>query len=215
MTVDMAQSINKFCTQNKINKINVMGGEFFCNPDWLNIVDTLSKDMARVRLVSNSDWFVSDDIKKDILDLCNKNKQLYFALSYDDWHTNKYVYKAERFLEENDISFQSETWEDAQESTILPVGRAGDNYIGTRYDMFGAYCRVPTHLYSFLIVENGCIYACPLSMRFYLGHVEDDLQTFRSTYVSKKKPIIDNIMSCGQCNRLYMFMGKFKKDGER
>lgn len=213
MSVEMAKSINAFCLKNKISKLNVMGGEFFCNPDWVNIVDILSKDMTKVRLVTNSDWFVSEDIKKNILDLFGKNKTLYFALSYDDWHTNRYVDTAARWLDENDISFQIENWGEAQQNTILPLGRAETNYIGTVYDIFSAYCRNPNRLYSFLIVENGNIYACPLSKRFYLGNVEDDLYTFRSTYAEKKKPIIDNIMSCGQCNRLYMFTGQTKKDG--
>ena len=43
MTVETAEIIAKFLKANGILSLNVMGGEFFCNPDWYPIIGHLLK----------------------------------------------------------------------------------------------------------------------------------------------------------------------------
>ena len=40
MSTETASKIKMFLINNNINKrINIMGGEFFCNPDWKEIIE--------------------------------------------------------------------------------------------------------------------------------------------------------------------------------
>lgn len=55
MSVDISKSISKFIKSNNILSSNVMGGEFFCNPNWYDILSEIISNLTMMRLVSNGD----------------------------------------------------------------------------------------------------------------------------------------------------------------
>src|SRR5574343_1137609 len=91
MSVAMARNIGQFCQMNNIRYTEIMGGEFFCNPDWYEILDVLSVGMKRVRLVSNGDWAGSPELALKVLSFLRSHSQFHVGISKDCWHTNKYV----------------------------------------------------------------------------------------------------------------------------
>lgn len=58
MTRATAQNIAQFLKNNHIISLNVMGGEFFCNTNWYDILSEWFKVNCHIRLVSNGDWGV-------------------------------------------------------------------------------------------------------------------------------------------------------------
>lgn len=48
MSIDTAKEISLFFRSNKIRSINLMGGEFFCNPDWFEILDVLILSLIHI-----------------------------------------------------------------------------------------------------------------------------------------------------------------------
>ena len=67
MSLTTAKEISKFLANNNINQIQIMGGEFFLNPNWEMIITELSKKIRAVRLVSNGDWFKNSKTTKSII----------------------------------------------------------------------------------------------------------------------------------------------------
>ena len=95
MTVETAEIIAKFLKANGILSLNVMGGEFFCNPDWYPIIGHLLSTGSVLRLVSNADWYDDDVVKDKLAKLSAESKgRLYLSLSCDRWHTNAGVKSA-------------------------------------------------------------------------------------------------------------------------
>lgn len=53
MSIDKAKEIALFFRSNEIKSVNLMGGEFFCNPSWYEILDILLSEVISARLVTN------------------------------------------------------------------------------------------------------------------------------------------------------------------
>ncbi len=93
MTIDIANDISIFLKNNNIINAQIMGGEFFCNPDYERIISILCKNLKRVRLVTNGDWAKNPS---KVIAMLKNNDKIYVGISVDDYHTNKYVNKAKQ-----------------------------------------------------------------------------------------------------------------------
>lgn len=156
MSMETAEAIARFFRTNQVPAAQIMGGEFFCNPQWEQIVSILAEALERVSIVSNSDWAPSEEIRAGILRLHERFPRLYFRLSDDRWHTNRHVDTAAAFLDEHGIACRREQEEDAE--AIVPVGRG--SFHASLYGMFACYCHNPEKKYTFLIDEEGSIAKC-------------------------------------------------------
>ena len=78
MSIEMAEKIAKFLTSNNIKNVNVMGGEFFCNPDWYEVMSPIADSVngGIFRLVSNSDWVKSNETRKKLVEFIDKYKDV-------------------------------------------------------------------------------------------------------------------------------------------
>lgn len=159
MSVEKAKDIALFLKNSEVISINLMGGEFFCNPDWYEIVNIFINSVHYIRIVSNGDWYPFKKIKDKLIEL-NKNYKNKFriSISNDRYHTNKYVKEAEEWLKDNNIDYNIGTTDDMKEDAIVPIGRSSFSY--SLYSSFSCYCHNPIKQYSFLIDEEGKIYKC-------------------------------------------------------
>lgn len=158
---DMAKKIQSFVNNNGVLILNVMGGEFFCNPQWYEILKIfLESNVLRMRLVSNGDWYGRNDVKEKLADLINKFKdKLKISITYDKYHTNSWVeHGLTDFLKQSGVNYNADKKQIMEDKGIVPVGRSYLKY--TWYSSMNTYCSNPYNRYSFLIDENGQIYTC-------------------------------------------------------
>lgn len=199
MGLPMAERIAVFLKSNEIVSLNVMGGEFFCNPDWFEILNCFFGAGCSIRFVTNSDWYNSDTVKSKLLKL--KDKNFFVAVSNDMFHANAGVAGAEAFLSDNSFNYSIESTDSDYASSIVPVGRSeGDmNW----YSMFSCYCHNPMHKYSFLIDEEGLIYKCSFGVLGY-ADIGDYLDGgFANVFKEFNKKFYDTfISSCASCIRV-------------
>ena len=211
MSIDKAKDITLFFRNNNIHSVNLMGGEFFCNPHWYEIFDIILSEVISARLVTNGDWANNEKVKAKLTTLINKYSNVVrFAISKDRWHTNKNVEDAATFLDSLNAKYHITESKEATDASIVPIGRAV--WQGTFYNALGCYCYNPMNKYSFLIDENGNIYKCPFGMWKY-ADVKDYLdgnfaQRFKE-YNTKFYSIF--IPSCSACVKTVLFS---KKDEE-
>jgi MoaA/NifB/PqqE/SkfB family radical SAM enzyme len=202
MTIDMARKIAKFLKSNEILSLNVMGGEFFCNPDWFDILSILLEVVDFMRLVSNGDWATNDDVKTKLLKLKTLyDSKFYIAISNDSWHHNKNVESAKTFLEENYFKYVIGEEKQDNENAIVPIGRSEFSF--GLYSMFACYCHEPSKQYTFLIDENGVIYKCSFGVWDYAkvdqyldGGFAKRFKEFNKTFY---KIFIPSCSSCIRC----------------
>jgi arginyl-tRNA--protein-N-Asp/Glu arginylyltransferase len=136
-----------------------MGGEFFCNPDWFEILDMFLAIDCDIRLVSNGDWGENSEVKSKLKELFNRyNRNFHISLSKDDYHTNQFVDEAASFLDETGMKYNVGETSEHGDNGLVPIGRS--EYSCGFYGIFGCYCTNPTHMYSFLIDEDGNIFKC-------------------------------------------------------
>lgn len=160
MSVDMAKDIAAFVKNNKVYDLNVMGGEFFCNPDWYEILSTLIDSTKYMRLVTNGDWSVNKDIADKVVEFIKSNKdKLRVAISKDKWHTNKNIEKAEDYIKGTGALYHVALPSETTDSCIVPIGRSELEY-SPYYSFMSCYCHKPDEKYTFLIDEDGDIYKC-------------------------------------------------------
>ena len=162
MTVEKAKEIAKFLEANQIHDLNMMGGEFFCNPDWLEVLMELGlpDHIIYFRLVSNSDWYKNDTVKQGLLSLRDAlGPKFHMSLSKDRWHTNVGVEEAEKWLVENNILTIVANKSNTKQESIVPVGRAEWGFWGF-FDTIQNQCAGDEEHYTFLIDEEGLIYKC-------------------------------------------------------
>ena len=173
MSVEQAEKIARFNRNNVVEMLNLMGGEFFCNPDWFEIFSILIPSVKMARIVTNGDWAndIRTRVKLNTLASLFKDK-IYICVSKDKWHTNRNVELADAYLEEIGVHHNVATEEETTNGSIVPVGRAWGEYIGGIYDMFGCYCQNPKNQYSFMIDEEGNIYKCSFGV-FCYANVDD------------------------------------------
>lgn len=170
MSLEMAENIHKFLKSNNIKQAEIMGGEFFLNPDWENIMDIIGKGLNSVRVVTAGDWAASKKLSQKIISFLINHNNFHVGLSKDKWHTNKNVKLAIKYLKENNIPHKIQTQEQGSEEALVPVGRNRFEY--GFYSSFGYYCGNPTHMYSFLIDEGGKIYKCGFGVWDYADVID-------------------------------------------
>lgn len=204
MEIVSAKDISLFLENNSITKINLMGGEFYCHPQWEQCIHELIKNIEVVRLVTNGDW-AGSEIKKEIVEFALSHPQIYFAISKDSWHTNKYIDEAEEILSEHGVLHYFDTGEDTgMEYGIVPIGR-GESSFGF-YSMFGCYCKNPNCETGFLIDEDGEIYKCPFGIWDY-ANIRDYInggfdEKYKEIDYIFNKVFIGNCRTCIQSHRL-------------
>ena len=161
MTPDMARQVAQFCgVHNRVGDFaEIMGGEFYLNPQWEEVLDTLVKPFKCVRIVSNGDWAGRKTVAKRVIEFLDAHVNTYVGLSRDRWHTNKHVDSAAEMLKAADIPFRVATQEQTTESSIVPVGRASLGF-APFYGMLAAACQNPATVYNLLIDEQGRVYKC-------------------------------------------------------
>ena len=214
MTVEMSEKIATFVKKNDIRLLNLMGGEFFCNPDWFEIFSNLVGATRKARIVTNGDWVKSPKVKEKLLAFIEKyGKKVNFSISKDRWHTNENVEAAGEFFKDAGAKYNIATEEETTEHSIVPVGRSALGG-GTYYSMFSCYCHSPKEMYSFLIDENGDIYKCSFGILQY-ANVEEYLDGgFDERFKEFNKVFYKCfISSCRSCSNFAFF--HTKKDGKR
>ena len=211
MTVEKARDIAKFLKVNGIETINLMGGEFFCNPDWFDIYSELISSVKFARLVTNGDWANNLKVKIQLATLVSLfGDKIYFCISKDKWHTNKNVEAAKEFLDGTGVIVKVATEDQTTNQSIVPVGRANGQYISGVYDMMGCYCQNPENMYSFLIDEKGNIFKCSFGVLCY-AHIDEYLEGgFRKRFKEANTKFYSQfIPSCQTC---YNFISSHKPE---
>lgn len=205
MSVETAQDIAKFVKSNDVSYLNLMGGEFFCNPDWYKIFRILIEATKFARIVSNGDWANVTSVKTKLLKLKDEfDGKFKISISNDKWHTNENVEKAEEFLKEKNFLYNIASSEDMSEMAIVPTGRS--MFAMSTYSMFSCYCHNPEKKYGFLIDEDGVIYKCDFG-NFGYANIHD---YFDGGFDVRFKEFNKNfysvfIPSCTTCVRYCMF----------
>jgi hypothetical protein len=164
MAPEMAAKVARFVKSNGIDRLNVMGGEFFCNPDWEEVLATLFASAGHVRLVSNGDWAGSAKSRKQVTGFLAGRANVHVALSFDKWHTNRHVEAAEKACADAGILHIRADRED--DTGSVPVGRH-QLEMDTVYGMFSCWCHKPDRKYTLLVDEEGLISKCPFGMWTY------------------------------------------------
>lgn len=215
MTVETASKIRTFFEKNNIVSVNIMGGEFFCNPEWYDVCSELVnvKDLMYARITSNGDWAGSKKVADKVVKFCKKYPKAYVALSKDKWHTNQHFDKAVEILEKNDIIVIKGKGQNNDEDSIVPIGNAKWEY--NLYVSFSVYCHKPDCRYKMMIDETGELYKCPMGIwefdnvdNFQGGGFSERFKEFYSAFY---KAFFGN---CKNCLRSYHYnMKKTKASG--
>lgn len=199
MSISTASNVGKFLENNDIEIITLMGGEFFCHPNWKKVFKEIIKDsIAYVRLVTNGDW--AKNKSKDVLSFLSTYKDiLKVSISRDKWHTNKYVKEAIKACEEQNLNFNVS---DGKEDVLIPVGRGEMHY--SFYGAMSCYCRSEQFKYSFLIDEKGEIYKCSAGVWPYASvqeYIEGGFDKEFKRYNMNFNKVF--IPGCSSCYRSY------------
>jgi hypothetical protein len=196
MSIQTAKNINEFLINNQIETANIMGGEFFCNPDWEEVIYNLIKGLKSVRLVSNGDW--ADSMYYSlVVDFLVRNPKIHLSLSLDKWHTNKNIDKAVEYCEQFNINYNVATKDEVTEESIAPIGKS--QYDFNFYSMFGCYCTKPDRKYHFLIDEVGEIYKCTFGIWNYAdiyNYKDDFRERFKEFHGVFYKSFLGNCANC-------------------
>lgn len=208
MDIETAYILADFIKNNEITSANIMGGEFFLNPNWYEILTIISPALKDMRLVTTGDWIHNKDVCDKLIKL-NEARNVFFwiAISNDRWHTNKHVQEAEAFLKENYFYYYIGTKEEDNENVIVPIGRAEGTY--GFMSTFGCYCDNPENLYGFLINEIGDIYKCGFGVWDYANIQEYREGGFAKRFKEFNKPFYDAFVpSCAACIRTAQIKGR-------
>lgn len=201
MSISSARQISNFLKNNEISKCSIMGGEFFCHPEWQEIFDLIFPNIEYCRLVTNGDWAKDEDFIKKLL---NYKEKLRISISEDVWHSNKYTRKAIEQCDENGFDWNIPTFEMNSNDVLVPVGRSKWESISF-YGMFSCYCHNPEKQYSFLIDEDGVIYKCGFGIWDYA-----DVKTFENGGFAKEFKAFNQkfysifISNCRVCRNAYV-----------
>jgi hypothetical protein len=123
MNIEMAKDVATFIKSNKVCDLNVMGGEFFCNPYWYEILSILVDSTHSMRLVTNGDWVIDNEIADKVVEFINLNKnKVRIAISKDKWHTNKNIEKAEEYIKQTGALYHVALPSETTDSSIVPFG---------------------------------------------------------------------------------------------
>lgn len=200
MNIEMAKNVATFIKSNKVCDLNVMGGEFFCNPDWYEILSILIDNTHSMRLVTNGDWAANKVIADKVIEFINLNKnKVRIAISKDKWHTNKNIENAEEYIKQTGALYHVALPSETTDSSIVPIGRSELEYTPF-YSFAGCYCHNPYEQYTFLIDENGDIYKCGFGAWKY-ANIKDYINGgFNKKFKEFNKKFYDIfIPSCKSC----------------
>jgi hypothetical protein len=201
MTLDTAKLINQFLTMYEIKAVSIMGGEFFCNPNWLPIFDTLLPSLEYCRLVTNGDWAEDPEFLKQLLPYKDR---LSIAISEDPWHTNKFTRRAVEQCEDLDFYWVLPSDSMKSNNVIVPVGRS-EGSMDSVFGFFSTYCSNPQHQYSFLIDEIGGIFKCSFGRIKYANIVQHLDGSFPSRFKEVNQKFYNSSpMSCFRCASVYL-----------
>ena len=201
MTVETTRQVSTFLINNDVQALTIMGGEFWLNPDYKEVVTALVDGFLFVRIVTNGDWAEQkSEVAAFLASLQNEGRIIKVSISNDEWHTNRNVKEAVDFC----IAYglEHDMAEGITENSVVPVGRAEDSFFGFYY-MLGCFCQSPTSMYSFLIVEDGGICKCPFGLARF-AHVNDFVNggfdvVFKKVY---QKFYNATILSCARCVKM-------------
>lgn len=201
MNMETAAALSDFITNNEIISANIMGGEFFLNPNWYEILMLISANLINMRLVTTGDWIHDEEVCKKLTQLNEARKGvLWVAVSNDQWHTNKNVPETEQFLKQNGFSYYIGTDAEDNEDVIVPIGRAEGTY--GFFSMYGCYCHEHKNMYGFLINENGIIYKCGFGVWDYAEIYEYREGGFTRRFKEFNKQFYQIFLpSCAACIR--------------
>jgi len=203
MSILMSEKISEFLKKYEISTVNLMGGEFSCNPNWLEIIRNITMN-TNVRLVTNGDF------GEDIIDKLQEFKtNLRIAVSKDRWHSNKNVKRAEKLLKKYKFNYRITTEEEGSSNSIVPIGRSFF-FLEGPYSQFSCYCRNPIRKYSFLIDEKGIIFKCPFGL-WEIDDIENDIKenSFLESFKDFNKKFHSCfIPNCYRCVMITKFRGK-------
>lgn len=204
MSVTQSEKTAKFLRNNNINYCQIMGGEFFCNPDWFDIMSILVDSVRFTRIVSNGDWAQSDKVREMLITFINSHKdKIKISISNDKWHTNNNVKAADNFLKSTGVSYNIPDINYMTNDSIVPVGR-GELIGGGFYNYLGCYCQQPDLKYSFLIDERGNIYKCGMGVLNYATIDEYVDGGFAKRFKEFNKRFYSIfIPSCSHCYRMF------------
>jgi hypothetical protein len=200
MSVEVAKSAQQFNKANNIRRAEAMGGEFYLNPDWEEILDLIGDGLEAVRLVTCGDWAANPKIAARVIAFLDTHRQFYVGLSKDRWHKNEHVDEAEKMLKDAGIVYHLPEPDEIKEETIVPVGRGELMY--RFYSSFGTYCTKPDRRYSFLVDEAGTVYKCGFGVWDYAeiqDYVEGGFGKRFKEFNTKFYSIF--ITSCAVCQR--------------
>lgn len=201
MNIDTAEKISVFLKNNDIFSLNLMGGEFFLNPGWFEILSLFFDGMTDVRLVTTGDWITDADVCHKLQLLKEKSSvNFLISISKDKWHHNRNIAAAETFLLENGFRYNIGTPKESTDDIVVPIGRSEGEC--SLYGMCGCYCHNPKNMYSFLINEEGTIYKCPFGVWNYASIEEYQSGGFCNKFKEFNKNFYGIFMtSCASCIR--------------
>jgi hypothetical protein len=197
MSVNTAESISRFLKLYDIKKVSIMGGEFFCNPNWLQILNILLPNLEICRLVTNGDWAEEDIFLNQLLPY---NDRIILAISEDKWHTNKFTRRAVEQCEEYGFAWVLPSIKMQEDTALVPMGRLEGNPSGF-YGMFSTYCSNPENQYSFLIDEIGDVFKCSFGVKRYTN-INDHLDgSFPAMFREFNRKFYERApMNCYRCS---------------
>jgi hypothetical protein len=200
----MARKVGRFCQVNNITHCEVIGGEFFCNPDWLSVITEATRGMRYVRLVTNGDWAGNKETAEQVIswltNLGVDDPIFALGISNDRWHTNRHVEEAARLLKEADLPYKLAGPGDMPDDGLVPIGRHKFEY--TFFSMMGCWCHEPERKYTMLIDEVGEIYKCQLGAWPY-----DNIENYQDGGWSARFKEFNSIFygcwlsNCASCQR--------------
>ena len=199
MSIDEAKIIGQFLEANNIEIVNLMGGEFFCNKDWFEILDEIVSKVSYTRLVTNGDWANNTTVKNKLKTFIDKHLvKLTISVSNDKWHTNALVNEAEEFLKSTGVKYNIGNDTLMSDAGIVPIGRS--IFEPSQYGLFSCYCHNPVNMYSFLIDEIGEVYKCSFGVWNYTNvkdHIDGSFAKEFKRFNSKFYDIF--VTSCKSC----------------
>jgi hypothetical protein len=219
MSLEMAKKIRRFVDLAGIERLNVMGGEFFCNPRWYDImVEFFESSAWLVRIVSNGDWYENSVVRDQISILADLYREkMCLDISEDRYHTNRWKESdLPGFISRLKVHQGKKIDPGEIEKAIIPIGRSWLQY--SFYSSLQTYCSNPFSSYSFLIDEEGWVYKCPFGVLRFTNiqdHLEDE-DSFRKKFktINQKFRKIP-LLSCGECIRCLDDDKKWLKESGR
>lgn len=206
MSAQQANKVATFCRANNIVWAEVMGGEFYMNPDWEEVLSILGKDIVTVRLVSNGDWANDEALSDSVIRFLSTHRQYYVGLSNDRWHTNAHVRQASDLLRDAQILHRVARPEETAFDGLIPLGRS--KYEPSFYTMFEAACRREDRRYKCMIDEVGDVFKCPYGAIRYANVDQYQDGGFAARFVEfSRKFYRSGVMTCSQCARATSFLG--------